>query len=305
MSQYDGFLRQLEDILDTSNVEINVPMSEHTTFKAGGNADIFVTPETYEEVRDVIKLCNEEKVKYFILGKGSNILIKDGGMRGLVVKLSKLDDITIHGNRVIAQSGASYIKVALTAAANSLKGLEFASGIPGTIGGAVMMNAGAYGGDTSQAIESALVVDDKFNIVRLSKDELELTYRNSAVAKYGYVVLEATFKLEKGNYDEIKAIVDDLTNRRNEKQPLEYASAGSTFKRPEGYFAGKLIQDSGLKGFSIGDAEVSEKHSGFIINKGNAKAKEILDLIHHVQVTVYEKFSVTLETEVRILGDDE
>lgn len=305
MVQYIEFNDKLKNILNEEEVRLNVKMKECTSFKVGGPADIFVMPNTYEKVRDIINICKVNKIPYFILGNGSNLLVKDGGIRGVVINLSKLDEIKIEEGKVITQSGAVLSKVTEAALEASLTGLEFANGIPGSVGGAVTMNAGAYNGEISQVIESALVVDDKGEIRRLSKEELELSYRMSAILKYDYVVLEATFKLAKGDYNAIKARMDDLMRRRIEKQPLEYPSAGSTFKRPEGYFAGKLIEDSGLKGTRIGGAEVSVKHSGFIINKESASAKEILDLIKLVQTTVKEKFNVELSTEVRIIGEDE
>ncbi|KYH35394.1 UDP-N-acetylenolpyruvoylglucosamine reductase [Clostridium tepidiprofundi DSM 19306] len=304
MNQYNKFIIQLKELIGSENIENDVPMKNHTTFKVGGNSDIMVTPETYEQVRDIIKLCKNSSISYFVMGKGSNILVKDGGIRGVVIKLTKLDKIQIDNDIVTAQAGASLISLSLKTAKKSLTGLEFASGIPGSVGGAVAMNAGAYGGDISKIIVSAVVIDDNLNIVKINRNELELSYRDSVVLKKGYVVLEAVFKLEKGNIDEINSTISDLTRRRKEKQPLEYASAGSTFKRPEGYYAGKLIQDSGLKGYSIGDAEVSEKHSGFIINKGNASAADLLSLISYVQKSVYKKFNVKLETEVKIIGED-
>jgi len=304
MNQYDKFIIQIKELIGSENIENDVPMKNHTTFKVGGNSDIMVTPETYEQVRDIIKLCKNSGISYFVMGKGSNILVKDGGIRGVVIKLTKLDKIQIDNDIVIAQAGVSLISLSLKTAKNSLTGLEFASGIPGSVGGAVVMNAGAYGGDISKIIVSAVVIDNNLNIVKINRSELELSYRDSMILKKGYVVLEAVFKLEKSNIDEINSTISDLTRRRKEKQPLEYASAGSTFKRPEGYYAGKLIQDSGLKGYSIGDAEVSEKHSGFIINKGNASATDLLNLISYVQKRVYKKFNVKLETEVKIVGED-
>lgn len=305
MFQCDELIRQLKEILHSSNIKIDEPMKNHTTFKVGGNADILVTPDSYEQVRDVIKLCKENNINYFLIGKGSNILVRDGGIRGVVIKLSKLDRIDIMDSKVVAQSGASLISTAIKASKEGLTGLEFASGIPGSIGGAVTMNAGAYGGEMSNIIESSVIIDDELNIVTLSNKELELSYRNSAVQKYGYIVLEVTLKLEKDDYKQIKSRIDELTKKRTEKQPLEFASAGSTFKRPEGYYAGKLIQDSGLKGYSVGDAQVSIKHSGFVINKGNASAKDVLEVIKHVQDTVLNKFNVKLETEVKIIGEEE
>lgn len=295
---------KIKAIVGEDNVFLNEPMCNHISFKVGGPADILVMPRNYSDVQELIKICNKTEIPYYIMGNGSNLLVKDGGIRGVVIKLSPLNIIEVTDNKIVAQSGALLSDVSEAALNNSLTGFEFACGIPGCVGGAVAMNAGAYIGEIKDVIESTLVVDKEGNIKRLAAEELELSYRNSIILKEGYVVLEATFKLDFGNYDAIKAKIDDLQSRRREKQPLEYPSAGSTFKRPVGYYAGKLIEDSNLKGVSIGGAQVSTKHSGFIINKGNATAKDILDLIKHVQDTVYEKFAVELHTEVRIVGED-
>ncbi|EGT3614702.1 UDP-N-acetylmuramate dehydrogenase [Clostridium perfringens] len=304
MNQYMEFYKLLGKFYNEEDITVNSPMSEHIYFRVGGPADILVTPVNEEQVVNTLKLCREYNVPYFILGNGSNILVKDGGISGVVIKFNKLNKITSEGNCVTAQSGALLKDVSKAALENNLKGFEFACGIPGSIGGAVFMNAGAYDGEMAHVIKSARVIDENCNIKNLTKEELELGYRSSAVMKKGYVVLEATVELESGEYTSIKDKIDDLTNKRESKQPLEYPSAGSTFKRPEGYFAGKLIQDSGLKGFSIGGAAVSEKHSGFVINKGGATAKDVLDVIAHVQKTVKENFDVELHTEVRIIGRD-
>ncbi|EOU2032808.1 UDP-N-acetylmuramate dehydrogenase [Clostridium perfringens] len=304
MNQYMEFYELLGEFYNEEDITVDSPMSEHIYFRVGGPADILVTPVNEEQVVNTLKLCREYNVPYFILGNGSNILVKDGGISGVVIKFNKLNKITTEGNCVTAQSGALLKDVSKAALENNLRGFEFACGIPGSIGGAVFMNAGAYDGEMAHVIKSARVIDENCNIKNLTKEELELGYRSSIVMKKGYVVIEATVELESGEYASIKDKIDDLTNRRESKQPLEYPSAGSTFKRPEGYFAGKLIQDSGLKGFSIGGAAVSEKHSGFVINKGGATAKDVLDVIAHVQKTVKENFDVELHTEVRIIGRD-
>ena len=304
MNQYMEFYKLLGEFYNEEDITLDSPMSEHIYFRVGGPADILVTPVNEEQVVNTLKLCREYNVPYFILGNGSNILVKDGGISGVVIKFNKLNKITTEGNCVTAQSGALLKDVSKAALENNLRGFEFACGIPGSIGGAVFMNAGAYDGEMAHVIKSARVIDENCNIKNLTKEELELGYRSSIVMKKGYVVIEATVELESGEYASIKDKIDDLTNRRESKQPLEYPSAGSTFKRPEGYFAGKLIQDSGLKGFSIGGAAVSEKHSGFVINKGGATAKDVLDVIAHVQKTVKENFDVELHTEVRIIGRD-
>lgn len=304
MNKFKNFSTKLAKILDPRDIEIDEPMKNHTSFKVGGPVDILVTPENFKQVVDVIGFCKEEEIPYYIIGNGSNLLVKDGGIRGVVIKLCKLDEIRVEGDRIIAESGVTLKNTSDLAMENCLTGFEFACGIPGSIGGAVAMNAGAYNGEIVNVIESAKIIDQDGNIRELDKEALELGYRMSSILKYGYTVLEVTLKLDKGDCSKIRDRVDDLNRRRNEKQPLEYASAGSTFKRPEGYFAAKLIEDSGLKGISVGDAEVSKKHSGFIINKGNATAKDILDLISIVQKKVKEKFDVELLTEVRILGEE-
>ncbi|MCY6957558.1 UDP-N-acetylmuramate dehydrogenase [Clostridium brassicae] len=304
MVQSRDVINYLKNVLGNDYIKVNEPMKNYTSFKVGGPADFMVIPRNYEQVANVINLCKKNSIPYFIIGNGSNLIVKDGGFRGIIINLSELKLVQVIGQRIKAQSGALLSLVSKAALKETLKGLEFASGIPGSIGGAVAMNAGAYNGEVSQVIESAVVMNKDGIIRELSKDELELSYRHSAILKYDYIVLEATFKLEKGDYDTIKNRMDDLNRRRREKQPLEYPSAGSTFKRPEGHFAAKLIEDSGLKGTNVGGAEVSIKHSGFIINKGNATAKDILDLIEIVEKVVKEKFNVELAPEVRVIGED-
>ena len=304
MKQYVQLIKLLDKVLDKANIKVDEPMKNHTSFKVGGPADILVTPEDIEQIQAVIKICIENGVKYYLIGNGSNLLVRDGGIRGVVIKLSKLNKIEVEGNRIMAQSGASLYNVAQVALDAGLKGFEFASGIPGSIGGASAMNAGAYDGEMSMVLESMLAIDNNGELLTLAKDEMELTYRSSAILKHGYTVVGVTLNLQAGDKEVIKARMDTLAKRRSDKQPLEYPSAGSTFKRPEGYFAGKLIQDCGLKGTCVGDAQVSEKHSGFIINRKNASAQDILSLIMLVQHEVEEKFGVKLHTEVRIWGED-
>ncbi|AAO36959.1 UDP-N-acetylenolpyruvoylglucosamine reductase [Clostridium tetani E88] len=304
MNHYKDFISNLIENLGSENVKTNELMKNHTSFKVGGPVDILVTPESYEQVQYVIKHSRGNNIPYFIMGNGSNLLVRDGGIRGLVIKFCKLNRIKIEDDKIIAQSGVLLSKVSNMAAKNNLEGLEFASGIPGSIGGALTMNAGAYNGEISQVIDSALVLDKSGEILNLSKEELELGYRTSSILKNGYVVLEAILKLSLGDSKNIYDRIKELTEKRKTKQPLEYPSAGSTFKRPQGYFAAKLIEESGLKGINVGDAEVSQKHSGFIINKGNASAKDILNVINIVQDTVKSKFDVELHTEVLIIGED-
>ncbi|MGH4122903.1 MAG: UDP-N-acetylmuramate dehydrogenase [Clostridium sp.] len=304
MKQYVEVFKQLYEVIDSANIMIDEPMQNHTYFKVGGPVDILVTPEDISEIQAVIKICKENGVKYYLIGNGSNLLVKDGGIRGVVIKLSKIDKIEVEGSKIIAQSGATLYNVAEVALGSGLKGMEFASGIPGSIGGAAAMNAGAYDGEMSMVMESMLAIDDNGELLTLTNGEMELTYRSSAILKHGYTVVSVTLNLQVGDVDVIKARMDTLAKRRSDKQPLEYPSAGSTFKRPEGYFAGKLIEDCCLKGTYVGGAQVSEKHSGFIINKKNASAKDILDLIQLVQYTVKEKFGVQLHTEVKIWGEE-
>ncbi|MDV2583274.1 UDP-N-acetylmuramate dehydrogenase [Alkalibacillus haloalkaliphilus] len=295
---------KLREILSNENILINEPLNNHTYTKLGGKADFFVTPTSYEAVQDVVKLANKEELPFTLLGNGSNLIVKDGGVRGVVLSLKKLDDITVDGYEMIAQSGARIIDASREALAEHLTGLEFACGIPGTVGGALFMNAGAYGGEIKDVLKEAVVVDREGNLLTLPADAFDLQYRHSNIPEKGYIVLEALFELKPGKYDEIKAVMDDLTYKRESKQPLEYPSCGSVFKRPPGYFAGKLIQDSGLQGKGVGGAEVSKKHAGFIINKNNATATEYIQSIEMVQKTVSEKFGVKLEREVRIIGED-
>lgn len=288
---------KLKQITSEENIYINEPMSKHTTFKTGGTADFLVIPQNKEELIDLLKL----DAKKTIIGNGSNLLVKDGGIRGLVIKTTGLKNYKIEGEYIIAESGLSLSKLSNIAKDNSLTGLEFACGIPGTLGGAVMMNAGAYGGEMSNIVRETEFADIYGNVLYTSNHEFG--YRKSIFMDKSYIVLESKIRLEKGNKEEIEAKMKELMQKRNEKQPINMPSAGSTFKRPEGYFAGKLIEDAGLKGYKIGGAEVSTLHAGFIINSGNATSEDILNLIKYVQDKVKEKFDVTLEPEVRIIGE--
>ncbi|WP_070329190.1 MULTISPECIES: UDP-N-acetylmuramate dehydrogenase [Exiguobacterium] len=299
-----SFLDQLLTIIPAERFKQDEPLSAHTYTKLGGKADYFVAPHTYEEVQAVLELAHRENVPFMILGFGSNLIVRDGGLRGIVLNLNELNTIRRDGNRIIAQAGAAIIDVSRQALTEELSGLEFACGIPGTVGGAVYMNAGAYGGETKDVIASAVVLTPDGELLTLSKDELDLDYRTSRVSKEGLIVLEATFELDPLGYEAIKGVMDDLTHKRESKQPLEYPSCGSVFKRPPGYFAGKLIQDCGLQGKRIGGAEVSLKHAGFIVNINQATATEYISLIRHVQATVKQKFEIELEPEVKIIGED-
>lgn len=296
--------KKLVNIVTEENVTRNKPLKNHTYTRLGGNADYFVTPVTYEQIAQIVKLANDIDIPFTLLGNGSNLIIRDGGIRGIVMYLGELSDIKVDETKIIAQSGALIADVSKFALSNHLSGLEFACGIPGSIGGALFMNAGAYGGEIKDILEKAVIITREGELLTLNADELDLDYRTSNIPKNGYIVLEAIFSLKKGKYDDIKAVMDDLTFKRESKQPLEYPTCGSVFKRPPGYFAGKLIQDSGLQGTQIGGAQVSLKHAGFIINKDGASADEYISLIKHVQAVVKEKFGVDLEREVRIIGEN-
>ncbi|MBS5939181.1 UDP-N-acetylmuramate dehydrogenase [Clostridium sp.] len=304
MNQYKKFEGLFKEFYKSENVIVDAEMKNYVHFRVGGPADILLIPENKDQVVKTIEICKNNNIPYFVVGNGSNLLVRDGGIKGVVIKFNEVKNITVQGEVIEAECGAMLKDVSNEALNNSLTGFEFACGIPGTIGGAVFMNAGAYDGEIAHVIESAEVIDNNGEIKVLSKDELELGYRSSIVMKKNYIVLSARFKLKHGEVRKIKEIVEDLTNKRESKQPLEYPSAGSTFKRPVGYYAGKLIQDAGLKGYVIGGAAVSEKHSGFVINKSNATAKDILDLIAHIQNEVKDKFDVELHPEVRIIGED-
>ena len=304
MNKYNKFVGLFNEFYDINDIKIDEKLSEYVNFKVGGPSDILLIPNSKEQVIKSIKICKENNIPFYLIGNGSNILVRDGGFRGVVLSLKNVKNIYVDGEKIEAECGVMLKEVSDKAIENSLTGFEFACGIPGTIGGAVFMNAGAYDGEISKVIESAEVIDENCNIIRLSREELDFGYRSSLVMKKGYTVLSAVFKLEKGQVKTIKELIEDLTNKRESKQPLEYPSAGSTFKRPTGYFAGKLIQDAGLKGYSIGGAAVSEKHSGFVINKGNATAKDITDLIKHIQDEVKKQFGVDLHPEVRIIGEE-
>ena len=300
-----NFYDKLNNVIAKDSILIDEPMSRHTTFRVGGPADFFVTPKAKEEVRDVIRICKEAGMPYYIIGNGSNLLVSDAGYRGVIVQIYKeMNEVKVEGDLVKAQAGALLSGIAAKALGAELSGFEFASGIPGTIGGACVMNAGAYGGEMKDVLESVTVLTGEGKIIELGRNELELGYRTSVIAKKGYIVLGAVLKLERGDGEKIKTYMDELKEKRVTKQPLEYPSAGSTFKRPEGYFAGKLIEDAGLRGFQVGGAQVSEKHCGFVINRDHAKAADIMELMRQVQIRVKENSGVDLEPEVKRLGDE-
>ncbi|GAA0865883.1 UDP-N-acetylmuramate dehydrogenase [Paraclostridium tenue] len=297
--------KSLLDILDKEEIFLDEPMKKHISFKVGGPADFLVKPKNEEQIKKLITLLKSENIPYIVVGNGSNLLVKDGGIRGVVIKISdNFNNFEVKDKTVFAQSGALLSLMGRAVLNNNLTGFEFAAGIPGTLGGAIAMNAGAYGGEMKDIIKSVRLMDEEGNIFELKNEEMEFGYRKSILSKKDYIVLSAVFELQEGNYDEIKNYMRELTKSRVTKQPLNLPSAGSTFKRPEGHFAAKLIEDSGLKGLTLGKAQVSDKHAGFVVNLGNAKAKDILDLIDVVKSTVYSKFGVMLEEEVKILGDE-
>ena len=295
---------ELCKIVSEDQILKDEPMDKHTTFRAGGKADYLVMPSNEEQVRDLVLLLKKENVPYYVMGNGSNLLVRDQGFKGVIIQIArKMNQIRVEGETIYAQAGALLSKIAAQALGEGLTGFEFASGIPGTLGGAVMMNAGAYGGEMKQVIVNACVLNSAGEIAVIPADLMELGYRTSVFAKNQDIILSAQLKLEYGNEAVIREYMDELKEQRVSKQPLEYPSAGSTFKRPEGYFAGKLIQDAGLRGFQVGGAQVSEKHCGFVINKDHATATDILSLMEQVSDKVEEKFGVRLEPEVKIIGE--
>lgn len=278
------------------------PLMNYTYTKTGGPADWLAFPETIDQVKKLVDYVREHKMGLTVLGNASNLIVGDGGIDDLTIILTRLNKIEVHDNKVTAQAGASYIATTEAARDSELTGLEFAAGIPGSIGGAVLMNAGAYGGETKNVVSEATVMLPDGTIKHFTNEELDFGYRHSSIQDNNGVVLDATFALEPGKYDDIKARMDDLNERREAKQPLDLPSCGSVFKRPEGYYAGKLIHDAGLQGYTSGGAQVSTKHAGFIVNIDHGTAADYVNVIHHVQKTVKEKFGVDLETEVRIIG---
>lgn len=328
----EDFYQKLKDIVKDKQILIEEPLAKHTTFQIGGPAEFLLLPETNNQVAALVKLCRESNMPFYVIGNGSNLLVSDKGYRGIIIKVGQcmsniavqeysLKDENIQGSPnsetntlevpngeetlylVKAGAGVLLSKLANVIAEHELTGFEFASGIPGSLGGAVTMNAGAYDGEMKDSIIGATVVDQLGNIMYLNKEELQLRYRKSIIQEKNYIVLDASFVFAPGGKEEIRSKMNDLNERRRDKQPLEYPSAGSTFKRPEGYFAGKLIMDSGLRGYQVGNAQVSEKHCGFVINKGGATAADVLTLITEVRRIVFDKFGVMLEPEVRLLGD--
>ncbi len=301
----ESICNSFEEIIKQGKVLIDEPMKKHTSFKIGGPVDILVVPGSLDEILDSVKICRSQNIDFRIIGNGSNLLVKDKGIREIVIKIAdNLKKIDVTEDKIIIQAGALLSTISKTALKNSLAGFEFAGGIPGTIGGAVTMNAGAYGGEMKNVVERVKCIDRDGNIINLSNEEMDFGYRHSRVENENLIVLEVELKLEKSNYDEIKSHMDELNKKRTTKQPLSLPSGGSTFKRPEGYFAAKLIEDAGLKGQKYGGAQVSEKHAGFIVNVEEATCQDVLELVSLVKSTVLDKFAIELETEVKIIGED-
>lgn len=296
------FLEKLKQLTGDSPLREQEPMSRHTTFRVGGPAELFVQPD-HASLPGILRLCRSYEIPYYIIGNGSNLLVGDEGIPGLVIEmLSTGDDIAVENDKITAGAGVLLSKIANRAADHGLSGMEFAAGIPGTLGGAVVMNAGAYGREMKDILTSVTVLDAEGNAKVLNLKELDLGYRKSCILQNGYIVMKAVLALSYGEREEIRSKIKELQSKRLEKQPLEYPSAGSTFKRPEGYFAGKLIMDAGLRGYQVGGAQVSEKHCGFVINRGGATAKDICQLMQEVSDQVKQEFGVTLEPEVKLIG---
>lgn len=294
----------LRENFKMSTLLFDEPMKGHTSFKIGGPADLFFIPKTVAQIKEMIRYCNRETIAYYIVGNGSNLLVSDKGYRGVIIQVYKnLSSVTIEENKVYAEAGVLLSRLAKEIHKNALQGFEFASGIPGTLGGAVYMNAGAYGGEIKDVLVDATVLSRQGDFRTVQNKDLDLDYRHSSLMAHGDIVVSANLAFEYGHIDEIKAKMDDFNGRRKDKQPLEKPSAGSTFKRPEGYYAGKLIMDAGLRGHHIGGAMVSNKHCGFVINTGDATCKDVLSLIGYVQSEVKKQFDVELETEVRLIGE--
>lgn len=296
-------IETLQRFVPQENIRLQEPMAGHTTFRIGGPADCFLELENEEQLKNLRRYLEMTGVSFFVLGNGSNLLVNDTGYRGIVLQIGpKMNRVLVEGENIVAQAGATLAQVARAAMEHGLTGLEFASGIPGTVGGGVVMNAGAYGGEMSQVVTQVNVVSQEGEVLELDNETMEFGYRTSVIRQSPFIVTEVTFRLKQGDRDVIKSQMEELAAKRREKQPLEYPSAGSTFKRPEGNFAGKLIMDAGFRGFQIGGARVSEKHCGFVVNTGNATAEDVRDVIAEVQARVKAQFHVELEPEVVFLG---
>ena len=299
----NSLAQRFSSILPQERIQSDVLMSENTTMRVGGPADLFVSPRNEDEILETVNICRTEGIPFIVLGNGSNVIFSDEGYRGVVLHLGKtLSDVTFDGQILETKAGAMLSTLSHLAASRSLTGLEFASGIPGSVGGAIFMNAGAYGGEIAQVADTVTVLTEDGTVKVLSNSDMCFGYRSSTAMKTGLTVLSAVFRLQPGEKDQIIATMEDLNARRRQKQPLNYPSSGSFFKRPTGYYAGALIEQAGLKGYSVGGAQVSALHAGFIINTGNAKASDVYRLMRHVQETVLKQSGVLLEPEVRLIG---
>jgi len=302
--ELEPIYHKLKNFISEERIKVNEPMKNHTSFRIGGPADILVLPQDAREIKSIVACCKSEGVPFFVMGNGTNLLVKDKGIRGVVIKLAQnFNDIQVAGSIIKCKAGIAVSAVGRVALENSLGGLEFVSGIPGSVGGAVVMNAGAYGGEMADVVKKVKVLDFEGNIYEMSKDELQYSYRYSVLQNGDRVLLEVEMELVPGIYDEIKARMDDYLARRKQKQPLNLPSAGSAFKRPPGNYAGYLIEKAGLKGYKIGGAMVSDLHSGFIVNVDNATCEDVLKLIGHIQKEVRDKFDVSLEPEIKVQGE--
>lgn len=299
----EELIKKLSAVMAAENIRLSEPMKNHTSFKVGGPVDILLMPQTKQEVGEALAICRESAIPLYVIGNGSNLLVQDGGVRGIILQTKGLKQVTVQGETLMAEPGISLKDLADIALEEELTGLEFASGIPGSLGGAVTMNAGAFDGEMKNIIESIDVITENGNVNTIPVEACDFGYRKSVLQKYNWILVGINLALSKGDYHEIKDKMLDFNTRRQDKQPLEYPSAGSTFRRPAGYYAGKLVQDAGFRGYSIGGAQVSEKHSGFVINKGDATATDILELISTIQAGVKEKFGVDLKTEVIVIGE--
>lgn len=297
-------IRELKNILNENQINENEVMRNHTTFRIGGHADVMVFPNTEKEIAEIIKLAQKHEIQYVVIGNGSNILVTDKGVRGIVIKLAdSFSKSEIKDNLVYAESGIRLTALSRKIVEAGLAGFEFASGIPGTVGGGVFMNAGAYDSEMKNIVKSVRIIDKSGSIKELTKNDMDFGYRNSIAMKNDYIILSVCFELEYGNKEEIKAKIEDFTKRRTTKQPIAEYSAGSTFKRPEGHFAGKLIEDSGLRGYSAGEAKISEKHCGFVINKGSSTFEDMINFIEEVKAKVHSNTGIKLEEEIKIIGE--
>ncbi len=296
---------KLYNFLSADQIKLNVEMKHHTTFNIGGPADVLVLPNSITDICMTVTFCRENNIAFILLGQGSNVLVRDKGIRGMVIKLGNgLNRFSIAGQEIYAEAGMNLSALALEAAEHGLSGLEFAEGIPGTLGGAVVMNAGAYNGEMKDLVYEVLAIDTEGNFKTFTREQIKFEYRSSVFQKGEYIVLSARLHLKPGSREDIIGTMREFARRRSEKQPLEQPSAGSTFRRPEGFYVGPIIEGLGLKGFSIGGAEVSSKHAGFIVNKGNATAEDVIDLIRYIQEKTREKHEVDLVPEIKIVGEE-